>query len=332
MKKFFLLAFFVCINATVFAQASKTDTIYLAIYNTGNTFVLKRAPYGEQLPKTDSVKEMVVAQDSFVTKLNKIPANFVPKTFAEIEKLLPKGNAKKTDAEVAAIKANAPKRMCTIATTNLRNKIVLIDYDKGCDQTDKCVQAQKAGAAVIIVIYDATKKDGEDLQSEEFDNDIKIPVFAVTQKQGDSIRAHLPSKVALFVRKIKTLAKTNNLAVQPTDTLSNKTASTSSKVQNVNSSTLPVQSEADLFDQQFSISPNPATGYINVRCNMPEPQSARIRVISSNGELVYVKEMDANAASGTNIIDTKNWSSGIYSIAIDHEHTMLHMEKVIVVH
>ena len=44
----------------------------------------KRAPYGEQLPKTDIIKGMVVAQDSFVPKLNKVFAGFVRKSFADI--------------------------------------------------------------------------------------------------------------------------------------------------------------------------------------------------------------------------------------------------------
>ena len=155
---------------------------------------------------------------------------------------------------------------------------------------------------------------------------MKIPVFAVTQKQGDTIRAHLPSKVALFVKKA--VVQTNNLAVQPSDSTLKK-VNNAATVQNVN---LPQsQFEGDVFNKQFTLSPNPANGFINVTYQFEEPQSARIRVMNSAGEVVYWKVLEATATSGTHTIDTKNWSSGIFNVAIDHDNLMLHMEKISVV-
>ncbi len=260
MKKYFLLAVLVSINATIFAQASKTDTIYLTVYNTGGSYMLKRAPYGEQTPKTDSVKEMVAATDSFSQKDNKVAADFKPKTNKEIELLAPTNKTKPdlrvkpTVADIAKVLANAAKRTCKISEKNLKGKIVLIDYDKGCDQTDKCVQAQKAGAAAIIVIFDVTNKVTDNLQSEEFDNEIKIPVFAVTSKQGDSIRMHLPSRVALYVKKRKVPEKTQNITEQPVKDIGQKTldvGKTTGKDSLSKEQALSVQNDSAGFNFQF---------------------------------------------------------------------------------
>ena len=341
MKKYFLFSMFVCINTISFAQASKTDTVYLAVYNTGGSFMLKRAPYGEQTPKTDSVKEMVVTADSFVVKDNKVDASFKPKTNAEIEKLAPSTKkkpdapVKPTDADIAKIKANAAKRTCFISEKNLKNKIVLIDYDKGCDQTDKCVQAQKAGAAAIIIIYDPTKKDDDKLQSEEFDNDIKIPVFAVTSKQGDSIRMHLPSRVALFVKKPKTTAKTQNAMIDTVKdvrrwTLDNGKATAKDSASEVKA--LSIQNDSATFSKQISITPNPASDFISVKYNFEQQQTARVTVINSAGMSMYTNLIGTANTSGTHNIDTKNWESGVFMIAIDHEGALLHLQKVAVAH
>ena len=342
MKKYLILVFSAALIADATAQqAAKTDTVYLTVYNSGNTFTLKRAPYGEQMPKTDSVNEMVLATDSFTVKDTKVDKTFVPKTNSEIEKLAPSNKTKPdplvkpTDADMAKIKNNAAKRTCKISERNLKNKFVLIDYDKGCDQTDKCVQAQKAGAAAIIVIFDATKKDDDKLQSEEFDNDLKIPVFAITSKQGDSLRMHLPSRVALYVKKVKTKTQNQNLEAPPVKDIGQNTLNvgkTGAKDAVSKEQALTVQNDSTSFNKQIAVSPNPAKDFINVRYNFDQAQAARVTVINSAGMSVYTNLIGTTNAAGTHMIDTKNWESGVFMIAIDHEGTLLHLQKVVVAH
>ena len=347
-----------CLLCTgIFAQSSKKDTIYLTIYNTGGKYMLKRAPYGEQLPKTDSIKEMVVAVDSFTTKEVKVAKNFVPKTNAEIEKLAPSKKTKPdepvkpSDADIAKAKTNAAKRTCFISQKDLKGKIVLIDYDKGCDQTDKCLQAQKAGAAGIVIIYDPTKKDSDDLQSEEYDNDMKIPVFAVTSKQGDSIRMHLPSRVALYIKKPKATTKTQSLMTDTTDnrqrttdngqrTLDNGLQTTDNGQQTSEigvsaKDALNFQLNGGVSDnstdsRKISVSPNPAKDFLEVRNNFDGAQSVRVTAINAGGVSVYSQLI--GASSGIHKIDTSEWESGVYMIAIDKEGSLLHMEKAVVAH
>lgn len=231
MKKIIVLSLSFVITSTIIAQqATKTDSIYLLLYNTGGRYLLKRAVYGEQTPKTEIIKDMVLTKDSFVVKITKLDAAFKPKTNAEMQALLPTSKTppvfvKPTQADILKASTNAARRTCIISQKDLKDKIVLIDYDPFCDQSEKCFQAQKAGAAAIIVIFDVTKKETDKLESEIFDDNLKIPIYSVSTKVGDTIRAHLPSKVALWV-KGKTSVKPQTLAILPTDSTKLKIAET----------------------------------------------------------------------------------------------------------
>ena len=100
MKKITVLVLSLALNSALIAQQAGTkDTIRLAFYNTGSSFLLKRAPYGEKTPKTELVKEMVIAHDSFVAKPNKELVNVQRKSFADIEKPLAQGMFKKSAFE-----------------------------------------------------------------------------------------------------------------------------------------------------------------------------------------------------------------------------------------
>lgn len=222
MKKITILILSFALTSALNAQqATKTDSIYLTLYNTGGKYLLKRPVYGEQTPKVAIIKDMVLTKDSFVVKTNKIDAGFKPKTNAEMKAFLPTSKTppapiKPTIVDINKAKTNDARRTCIISQKGLKDKIVLIDYDLYCDQSEKCLQAQKAGAAAIIVIFDATKKDNDKLESEGFDDDLKIPIYSVSTKVGDTIRAHLPSKAALWV-KGKTPINPKSLVSAPAD-------------------------------------------------------------------------------------------------------------------
>jgi len=151
MKKVLvLLLSFVLTSVLNAQQATKIDSIYLTLYNTGGRYLLKRAVYGEQTPKVAIIKDMVLTKDSFVVKTNKLDAGFKPKTNAEMKSLLPTSKTppapvKITQVDIAKAVANAARRTCIISQKDLKDKIVLIDYDTYCDQSEKCLQAQKAG-------------------------------------------------------------------------------------------------------------------------------------------------------------------------------------------
>jgi Secretion system C-terminal sorting domain/PA domain len=183
------------------------DTIYLATYNTGAQFQLKRAPFGEKKPKLDVVKPMVFAEDSIEVKKNVLAKNAKIPDIADLRIKLTENDKRgatpqpPSQIEIDKAKANKGKRTCEIYTRELDSNMALLDFDKGCDPTYKCFQAQKAGAIGVIVISDNDKKDSVALVKGKYADSLRIPCFSITRSQGESLRNILPSQVALFVPK-----------------------------------------------------------------------------------------------------------------------------------
>ncbi len=337
MKKItVLLLSFALTSALIAQQATKTDSIYLTLYNTGGKYLLKRAVYGEQTPKVAIIKDMVLTKDSFVVKTNKLDAAFKPKTNAEMQALLPTSKTppapvKPAQGDIDKAKNNAARRTCIISQKDLKDRIVLIDYDTYCDQSEKCLQAQKAGAAAIIVIFDATKKDNDKLESEGFDDNLKIPIYSVSTKVGDTIRAHLPSKAALWVKGINPV-NPKPLAIAPNDsTKLKKTDNVLTAATKDSTNVAPTDAAQFLStNKNFSVSPNPANGYVTVNYNVENAASVRITLINEAGAEVYSQKIGADTGSHT--IETKSLGQGIYLCAIDTNGTLVHMQKINIAH
>jgi hypothetical protein len=212
LKYIFAICFLFSQSVMAQTTASRTDTLRLSVYNTGGVYELKRAPFGEQLPQVGVIKAMVFAEDSFDVKKKEVTKTFKPEDNQQlrvrvIEFKPSELNHRPTDAEIEKEKlerekvknSNEGKRTCQIAVLGLKDKIVLVDFDKNCDPTFKCLQAQQGGASAVIVIYDTNKKDSIAMARGRYDSQIKIPCFSITRAQGDSLRGMLPSRVALYV-------------------------------------------------------------------------------------------------------------------------------------
>ena len=338
MKKITILVLSLAVTSALMAQqATKTDSIYLTLYNTGGKYLLKRAVYGEQTPRVAIIKDMVLTKDSFVVKTNKLDAGFKPKTNAEMKSLLPTSKTpsapvKITQGDIEKAKNNAARRTCIISQKDLRDKIVLIDYDTYCDQSEKCLQAQKAGAAAIIVIFDATKKDDDKLESEGFDDNLKIPIYSVSTKVGDTIRAHLPSKASLWVKGAIPVIPQPLISL-PTDSTKIKKVDNVLTVATALDSNKMVQTDAAQFlstNKNFNVSPNPANGYVTVKYNVENAASVRITLINEAGAEVYSQKL--GAGNGSHIIETKSLGQGIYLCVIDVNGTLVHMQKFSIAH
>ena len=123
MKKITVLLMSFAFTSIIFAQqATKTDSIYLLLYNTGGRYLLKRAVYGEQTPKTEIIKDMVLTKDSFVVKINKLDAAFKPKTNAELQALLP--TSKTSSALVKSTQADILKPRSQVICLKQRMRLV----------------------------------------------------------------------------------------------------------------------------------------------------------------------------------------------------------------
>ncbi len=308
--------------------------IHISLYNTGARFELKRAPFGSQRDVLDSVKTIVFAQDTFEVKKNDVGRNFTPLTREDIKKKIeenkPNPNAapkRLTDAEIEKIKKNAAKRSCIIETQGLKGKIVLIDFDKNCDPAEKCLQAQKAGAFAVVVIYDTNKKDSINMAKSRVSDAVTIPCYSIIRQQGDSLRVMLPSKAAFFT------PRPNRASLMREDSIQNAFF-TNHVVKDGSSlgSENPNQNiGAGLSAKPFvRLSPNPSNDIVTLSYVLPKLVPMQIDIKNMAGQTIFTNKSN-NTQSGNLDIATQNWTSGIYwvHIAYGSERTV---QKLVVQH
>ena len=207
-----LIALFFNLSLTGQTPVS-ADSTWLSVYNTGKRYQLKNAPFGETKPKKEVIFNMVFSADSIdVKNKNVSDVNARPLTLAEIKikakALEPNlaSPARITAQEIENEKNNKGKRTCEIATKGLKGNVVLLDFDSGCDPTYKCLQAQRAGAIMAVVIHDSDKKDSIAMVRGRYADSLRISCFSITRSQGDSVRAMLPTRTGLFTPKIQVAA------------------------------------------------------------------------------------------------------------------------------
>ncbi len=313
--------------------ALRIDTVRLSVYNTGRVYELKRAPFGEQTPTVGIVKAMVFAEDSFDVKKNEVAKTFKPENNNQLRSRVveftpPTTPRRPTEEEIAKVKNNnSSKRTCQIATLGLKDKIVLIDFDKNCDPTFKCLQAQQGGASAVIVIYDTNKKDSIALVRGRYDAQIKIPCYSITRAQGDSVRGMLPSRVALFVPKWG-LANNNSL-------LSSNENMLQQQSQNLNKQG-DLQGEQNLLGLnkanqplRFTLTPNPTNSETRLEYAFSEPISLTITVLNEAGQTIKTYQR-SQTQTASFIFNTTDWADGFYIIRLTTPTTQV--VKRLVVH
>ncbi len=69
------------------------------------------------------------------------------------------------------------------------------------------------------------------------------------------------------------------------------------------------------LESQINVFPNPANDYINVSIDLKNAEKLTINVVTTTGKLIFIKET-ALIKSNKTILNTSNWTSGIYFIRI----------------
>jgi hypothetical protein len=76
------------------------------------------------------------------------------------------------------------------------------------------------------------------------------------------------------------------------------------------------------LENQVTIYPNPANGYINVNLDLENEKSVIINAITTTGKLIFTKKTDQIKNSNT-ILNISSWSSGIYFIQIQGKNSQI---------
>jgi Secretion system C-terminal sorting domain/PA domain len=160
---------------TIISHAQKADTTTLAVLNTGRNFIVTEADFGVA-PTQDLIGEMVMAFDTVMVL---------------------KEHTKK-DSSGKKMMIHQLERRANKISSNLKDKIALIDFNKDYDVTQMCINIQRAGAKALIIIHESNdKKLYKLLKKGIFKDSIKIPCYTVPFNRKDNISELLPTVVGI---------------------------------------------------------------------------------------------------------------------------------------
>jgi hypothetical protein len=294
---------------------------YLSVYNTGARYALVQAPFGAKELKESIIKPMALATDFIEVELNEATEQKpldITALRERSERWLKTANvqsddvrSKKTHQNTEGVEETvvASQRTCMLQTDNVKDQVALIHYDKACDMTFKCLQAQKAGAMMAIVIHPTNNSDSLILKGGRYSDSLKIACFSITQSQGDSIRAMLPSYVGIFKPEIKP---------------------------DVTDSTQMVKKDLIAFEVlnndigSIALSPNPARDMVSITYQLQDVPEAKMEVVNSMGQVTH-RQILRGGASGTLDIDIQRWGNGVYIVELSYGEKVMR-QKLIVQH
>jgi Secretion system C-terminal sorting domain/PA domain len=174
----------------IISQAQRVDTTTLAVLNTGRNFIVTAADFGIA-PTEDLIGEMVMAFDTVMVL---------------------KEHTKK-DSSGKKMMIHQLERRANKISSNLKDKIALIDFNKDYDVTQMCINIQRAGAKALIIIHESSdKKLYKLLKKGIFKDSIKIPCYTVPNNRKDNISELLPTIVGIKMPVTQTQALVSNAA------------------------------------------------------------------------------------------------------------------------
>lgn len=157
------------------ATSQTPDSSQLAVFNTGRNITVLSADFGAALTQ-DLIGEMVMAYDTVMVL---------------------KAHTAKDSSGKYPMRYQTERRANKISS-NLKDKIAVIDYNKDYDVTQMCLKVQKAGAKALIIIHDSDDKKVYKLKKlGPYKDSIRIPIFTIPNNKGKHIQQLLPSMAGI---------------------------------------------------------------------------------------------------------------------------------------
>ena len=310
MKKYIIAAFMLLTACISEAQNNRTDTVMLSVYNTGSRYRLIPANFGSLTPRVGVIETAITLPDSSVNvpipQGQRLPDSTIRRKMDDIVRN-PSANR--------GINLISGRRTCSLLfPQSVKGKMVLIETDIACDDSEKCLAAQKAGASGIIVIFPTENISSIRMNGGRYKKDITIPCYSITQKEGEAMRAQLPSKVAI---KPTTATTQNSVAQQP---ISTTIASAWDKTAATTDNPETVQAEAatnSLIKRGFTVSPNPAYNQVNVTYQFPKATDATIEVKAASGQVIN-SQILWGVTVGSITLPTVDYPTGTYFVTLQY--------------
>ncbi len=310
MIKYLTTALILLTAALSHAQNTRTDTIMLSVYNTGSKFRVYPANFGNTTPKTGVIETLIALPDSFV--VTPVPAGTRLADSTMLRKLKELHNNR---AAFSGTPIQSGRRTCGMTfPKDIKGKMVIVETDNACDDSEKCYLAQKAGATGILVIYPTENTNSVGMLGGRYNQDITIPCYSITQKVGDSLRAQLPSKVAIFKPSTTTNPANSVLSNETT----NQIATTKQSITATDATNEAELSNTTSFGKQgFSISPNPTRNQANVTYQFTQPTDVTIEAKTASGQVIF-HQLLRGATIGNVEIPTVDYPNGTYFVTLQY--------------
>jgi Secretion system C-terminal sorting domain len=198
--------------------------------------------------------------------------------------------------------------------------VALLQLNPACDVSTQVLNAQKAGAATVVMIHTTNNRDSVMLPRQLYESaeQVMIPCYTVRQGIGDKIRLMLPSMVGVKLLAADDSSRsdiqnrvTMNLPKVPTQTAKNPET-------------------VEVLDIGWRLAPNPTTEEITIHYQFAEKVSTMLDIFNEAGQLVTNYELTP-AQIGQLVVNVEAWRTGTYNVRMRHG-TLREVKRFRVIH
>jgi hypothetical protein len=306
----------------------------LSVFNTGAKYRLTPANFGAPTTGAELLTEMILVQDTVVSfvETGSNRASFMPPTL--VAKM--SDSLRRVFQSQKLMKPVVTHRCDKPITADVKDKVVVMELGT-CDPSVMCLNAQNAGAKVLILIHPSNKADSILLKKGAGRDEIKIRCYSVTREVGARLAAILPSHVAIRKR----VATPNQNMVAPMLNDSIKSSTTASQVigtegngENTNLSadyqegmaqnTAPNGSNPNGITavkgsnkSSFTLAPNPSNDQTTLTYQFAKATDVTLVIEMTSGQVVMNKIL-RGVTVGSLDIGTLGWANGTYILSMQY--------------
>ena len=260
------------------AQSQRVDTSKLTVFNTGRTFVLTAADFGGT-PTQNLIGEMVRAYDTVMVLKAQVNA----------------------DSSGKKPMRHEMERRTDKISSNLKDKIAVIELNKDCDVTQTCLNVQRAGAIALVIIHESNdKKLYKLLNKGIYKDSIRIPCYTIPNDRGEYILQMLPSMAGIRVPVIQTQALAANNTALGINTQATPNKTTGAEPINNSSDKAHTNESFNLgkidpitgkFEEDVTLYPNPTADVLNLTFKGYTGQAVDIVILDMQGKAILTEHL-----------------------------------------
>lgn len=305
------------LSVTIAQSQVRADSLMLSVYHLGTKYRLTPSTFGPHIVSEDLLGEMTMAYD---TLLIRVPFGL-------------------NEAAGESLTGWKVQHDCEKISSNLKDKVVIMNLNGNCDPSYICLKVQREGAKALILIHYKNDKDSIELKSGNYVDSIKIPCFTIRHDVGKLMTTQLPAIVGIKKPDIMpddamALKAPNNINNNPIVAQNKKEEPVNQQEITKDKDTLSDKEKESLnkalLSSKFALSPNPTQDISYLQYNLSEITDLYIELRNVNNQIIQNKTLKS-VQLGTHEISTTELSNGIYFVVV-RQNKETTMQKLVVQH